>query len=164
MLELTLVAAVVLILAAIAVPNFLSSKSAANEAAAVSNIRIIHSVQVAYSTQYPSMGFADALSKLGPPLPGSYSSPIRADLLDSQLGCDAQPCRKNGYDFQIDQVEGRPVTTYRITAVPVGPGRTGEHGFCGSLVGLISIDLNGGTNCTTTGSGGSASKKFKAAD
>jgi prepilin-type N-terminal cleavage/methylation domain-containing protein len=149
-LELTLVVALLLMLGAIAVPNFMKSKSAANEAAAVSNIRVIHSVQVAYSTLYPAMGFADALSKLGPPLPGTFPSPIRADLLDAQLGCDAQPCRKNGYDFAIDQVEHHPVTNFRITAVPSEPASSsggGAPGFCGSAVGLISADAGGGSNC-----------------
>lgn len=147
LMELTVVVGVILTIAAIAVPNFMRSKVAANEASAVTSVRMIHSVQVAYSTQYPALGFADTLAKLGPPPAGQVANPLRAALLDSDLGCDAQPCRKHGYEFRIDQTEPAPITSFRITAVPLEVGRSGQRGFCGSSVGMITADLGGGTNC-----------------
>jgi type IV pilus assembly protein PilA len=148
LLELTLVVAVLLTVAAIAIPSLLQSKAAAHEAAAVANIRVIHSTQVAYSTSYPAMGFADDLSKLGPPASGNPVSASRAALLDPVLGCLAQPCKKHGYSYQIDEQDLAPVTTYRITAVPTERGRTGKRGFCGASSGLMTADPAGGTRCT----------------
>lgn len=149
LLELTVVVGVILTIAAIAVPNFLRSKVAANEASAVSSIRIIHSVQIAYSTQYPALGFSDTLAKLGPPPAGQVANPTRAALLDSELGCNAQPCRKHGYEFNIEQTETVPISSFRITAVPMEVGRSGHRGFCGSVSGMITVDLKGGTDCVT---------------
>lgn len=147
LLELILVIAVLLTIAAIAIPNLINSKVSANEAAAVSSVRLIHSMQVAYATSYPAVGFADSLSKLGPPDSGASIGPLRAGLLDSTLGCIAQPCSKNGYNLQIDQTDGPPVTTFRVTAIPTVLRRSGHRGFCGSSAGALSADLNGGTAC-----------------
>jgi type IV pilus assembly protein PilA len=153
LLELILVIAVLLTIAAIAIPNLINSKASANEAAAVSSVRLIHSMQVAYATSYPAVGFADSLSKLGPPDSGASIGPLRAGLLDSTLGCIAQPCSQNGYNLQIDQTDGPPVTTFRVTAVPTELGRSGHRGFCGSSAGALSADLNGGTACAAAVSG-----------
>jgi len=148
MLELVLVIAVMLAIAAIAIPNLIESKASANEASAVSSVRLIYSMQVAYATSYPALGFADSLSKLGPPDPGASIGPLRAGLLDSTLGCLMQPCTKDGYSLRIDQSDGPPVTTFRVTAVPTSVGWSGHRGFCGSSTGALSADRKGGTDCT----------------
>jgi prepilin-type N-terminal cleavage/methylation domain-containing protein len=64
LIELLLVVAVILIIAAIAVPNFLRSRMAANEASAVASLRNIESAQVAYNSTYPTFGFAPDLNTL----------------------------------------------------------------------------------------------------
>jgi type IV pilus assembly protein PilA len=149
LVELLIVIAVILILTALAVPQLLRARIAANESAAVAAVRSLHTAQLEYAQLYPTAGFADDISKLGPPANGMSSSPTHANLLDFVLGCAAQPCLKQGYMFSVDQVSGSPVDTFRITAVPAVPNNTGIRGFCGTLNGVISFDPAGGTNCTT---------------
>src|SRR6266576_3592572 len=64
LIELLIVVAIILIIAAIAIPNLLRSRMAANEASAVSSLRTINTAEVTFSTTYPSVGFA-ALGALG---------------------------------------------------------------------------------------------------
>src|SRR5437763_4157585 len=98
LIELLIVVAIILIIAAIAVPNLLRSRIAANEASAVASIRQITTAEIAYATQYPQTGYADALSKLGPTTPpGQPPTPAAGDLLASDLGCASAPCSKSGY-------------------------------------------------------------------
>lgn len=148
LIELLIVVGIILVLAALAVPALLRAKISANEASAVSAVRTIHSAQLQYQNFYPAMGYADNIAKLGPPPTGTAPNPSQADLLDFVLGCGTQPCSKSGYNFTIDQVSGRPVTSFRITAVPVTPGRTGNRGFCSTEPGVITSDPAGGTTCS----------------
>ena len=57
--------AIILIIAAIAIPNLLRARIAANEASAVNAIRNINTAEFAYNTAYPSVGYAAALANLG---------------------------------------------------------------------------------------------------
>src|SRR5258708_22599583 len=57
LIELLLVVAVIMIIAAIAVPNFLKSRLRANEASAVASLRVINTAAVTYSITYPDIGF-----------------------------------------------------------------------------------------------------------
>jgi len=70
LIELLIVVAIILVIAAIAIPNMLKSRMAANEASAISSVRAINNAQVTYSLTYPDVGFADDLSKLGAPTGG----------------------------------------------------------------------------------------------
>ncbi|MGH9804047.1 MAG: prepilin-type N-terminal cleavage/methylation domain-containing protein, partial [Candidatus Acidiferrales bacterium] len=94
LIELLIVVAIILIIAAIAIPNLLRSRIAANESSAVGSLRTIVTAQITYATTYPVAGFADTLTKLQPAtgVPSSTS----ADLLDSQLGVLGI---KSGYAF-----------------------------------------------------------------
>src|SRR5712691_7067571 len=76
LIELLIVIAIILIIAAIAIPNLLHSRIAANEASAVSSIRSINSAEVSYHSAYPTHGYAAQLSDLGGPTPCN-SSPDR---------------------------------------------------------------------------------------
>lgn len=148
LIELLLVVAIILIIAAMAIPNLIRSKITANEASAVSAVRTITTAQTTYSVTYPTVGFADSLTKLAHPAPGVAPSPNAAGLIDWVLGCAAQPCMKSGYLFEIRNAAGNPVAAYEITAVPASPGRTGNRGFCSSQSPQIRFDPAGGTNCT----------------
>jgi type IV pilus assembly protein PilA len=146
LIELLIVVAVILVIAAIAIPNFLRSRIAANEASAVNSVKNINTAQIAYAASYPNVGYADNLSKLGPATPPTQN---RADLLDSVLGCAAQPCQKAGYSFTIVDVTGAPaVTNFRVTAVPITRGTTGERGFCSNQLSEMTVDPAGGVACT----------------
>src|ERR1700676_196460 len=96
LIELLIVVAIILIIAAIAIPNLLRSKMAANEASAVASLRTYNTSIVMYSTTYstdPTTNF----SQLGPPAGGAAASAAAADLLDSYLGAAA--ASKSGYNF-----------------------------------------------------------------
>jgi type IV pilus assembly protein PilA len=147
LIELLIVVAIIMIVAAIAVPNLLRSRINANEASAIASIRTINSAQVAYSVAFPDQGYADDLSKLKSPGLGGSPDPNAAGLLDQTLGCASQPCLKSGYQFAVVNASGSPVISYDLTAVPATPGRTGIRGFCSTQLASVSYDPNGGTAC-----------------
>ena len=149
LIELLIVVAIILVIAAMSVPNLIKSRLAVNEASAVSSLRSINTAQTTYSISYPLAGYADNLAKLGAPAAGAPVSLNNAGLLDWVLGCAAQPCQKSGYTFAIVNPVGNPVSAYQTTGTPVTPGTTGIRGFCGSNASTISYDPNGGVNCTT---------------
>ena len=65
LIELLIVVAIILIIAAIAIPNLLRARIAANESASVSAIRTINTAEIAYSTSFPTKGYSDTLAALG---------------------------------------------------------------------------------------------------
>ena len=148
LIELLIVVAIILIIAAIAIPNLLRSRMLANESSAAGSLRAINTAQGSYIIAYAGSGYADTLTKLGPPGGGGPPSPAAADLLDSTLGCAAQPCTKSGYKFAVVNTIGTPVTSYELTAVPLIIHSSGERGFCSKELNLITVDMAGGTNCT----------------
>lgn len=150
LIELLIVVAIILVIAAMSVPNLVKSRLSANEASAVSAMRTINTAQTTYSVSYPNIGYADNLAKLGSPVGGNPVSPNAAGLLDWVLGCAAQPCTKSGYKFAIINTVGVPISGYETTGVPVNVGTTGIRGFCGGTQSTIGVDPNGGSNCTTT--------------
>jgi len=149
LIELLIVVAIILVIAAMAIPNLLRSKMSANEASAVSSMRTIATAQTTYAISYPADGYADTLTKLAAPSGGGSVDSNHAGLLDWVLGCASQPCTKSGYQFSIVNTVGSPINAYEITAVPQMLGTTGRRGFCGNQVPIITYDPNGGTACTT---------------
>lgn len=148
LIELLIVVAILLVLAAIAIPGLLGSKIAANEAAAVSSLRSLNTAQNTYAVAYSDVGFADTLAKLGPPAGEDPPTADAAGLIDGVLGCPSQPCTKSGYQFAIVNVQGMPVHSYELTAVPQMVRQTGNRGFCSSAKSELLFDVAGGTNCT----------------
>jgi len=147
LIELLIVVAIILVIAAIAIPNMLRARISANEASAISSIRAINTAQVTYAVTYPTSGYADNLAKLGAPTSGSVTS-ANAGLLDWVLGCPTQPCPKSGYQFSIVNVTGMPVSGYSVVGVPQATGSSGMRGFCSDKMNPLLADMAGGTNCT----------------
>lgn len=147
LIELLIVVAIILIIAAIAIPNLIRSRIAANEASAVSAVKTINTAQITYAATYPNLGFADDLAKLGG-APGGSVGPNSAEILDWVLGCPSQPCPKSGYLFAIVNPVGNPVSNFQVTAVPQAVGSSGLRGFCADQLSTITVDPNGGSNCT----------------
>jgi type IV pilus assembly protein PilA len=150
LIELLIVVAIILIIAAIAIPSLLRARIQANESSAVASLRTINTAQSNYSVNYPLVGFADDLKKLGPPPPGGGASPANADLIDWVIGCGAQPCLHSGYLFHIANavnVAGY-ITNYDAYGVPSSVGTTGNRGFCSGLGQATTADPTGGINCT----------------
>ena len=135
LIELLIVVAIILIIAAIAIPNLLRSRMSAHEAAAVSTLRNIHSSQATYLVQYGSFGFADTLAKLGP---GTPCDDTHSCMLDEFLGCVAEPCTKSGYDFyMVSGAATAPRFDYTATATPTAFGNTGRQNYCTIEDGVI---------------------------
>jgi type II secretory pathway pseudopilin PulG len=130
----------VLIIAAIAIPNLLRARNAANEASAAASIRNINRAQVTYQSQFPTIGYAPDLASLGGGSPCT-SSPATACLIDERLAVSTEPPGKNGYVFAMSRsADG---SQYLVTAVPATPRQTGLRTFCSTEDGEIRVDFNG---------------------
>lgn len=137
LIELLVVVAIILIIAAIAIPNLLRARMSAHEAAAVSTVRNINNSQATYIGQY-GVGYAASLKVLGP---GPVCNQTSACLLDELVGCAADPCTKSGYQYFM--IPGEiPGASYVTTATPVGFESTGAKNFCSFTDGVIRQQLN----------------------
>ena len=135
LIELLIVVAIILIIAAIAIPNLLRSKMAANEASAVGSLRTINTSCVAFSTSYGT--FPAALTNLGPIASGGTASSTSADLIDSVLSAGS----KSGYTFTYSPANSNQ--TYTITATPIAVGQTGQRMFFTDQSGVIRANVTG---------------------
>jgi|1185.fasta_scaffold942617_1 type IV pilus assembly protein PilA len=150
LIELLIVVAIILTIAAIAIPNFIRSKMVANEASAANSMRAIGTAQTTYMLTYPQIGYADNLTKLGAPAGNGPVSSANAGILDFVLGCTSQPCSKHGYNFTIVNSSGSPtITSFTAAGTPVLVGQSGQRGFCIDQSNAILTDAAGGNNCTT---------------
>jgi prepilin-type N-terminal cleavage/methylation domain-containing protein len=143
LIELLIVVAIILVISAIAIPSYLHSKIAANEASAVYSIRTINTAQVTYSSSYPTVGYASTLNALASSASGTVSS-NNAGILDTVLGCTNAVCSKSGYNFQLTNLTGSPVSAYSVWAVPIMVGTTGYRTFCSNSMNPVLYDPAGG--------------------
>ncbi len=148
LIELMIVVAIILVITAIALPSFQHSKIAANEASAVYSIRTINTAQVTYATTYPAIGYAATLNALAASSATTAASSTNAGVLDWVLGCTGATCPKSGYNFQLANVAGTPVSSYSIWGTPITVGTTGYRGFCSDNMNPVMVDPNGGHTCT----------------
>ena len=138
--ELLIAIAIILIVAALAIPNLLHSRLAANEAAAVSDIQSINRAEVAYQAAYPTHGFAARLSDLGGSKPCS-PSPASACLIDKLLTGGV----KNGYNFAADgtrRAANGIYMDYAASAAPAQYGTTGVRLFCSTSDKVLRYSAN----------------------
>jgi prepilin-type N-terminal cleavage/methylation domain-containing protein len=116
LIELLIVVAIILIIAAIAIPNFLRAKISANEASAVSSIHAVNTSEIAYSTANPLIGFSALLADLGPS-GGAY--------IDATLASGS----KSGYTFTYAVTGTPPYNSYTLNADPQVRSVTGNRSF-----------------------------------
>jgi type IV pilus assembly protein PilA len=144
LIELLIVVAIILIIAAIAIPNLLRSKEAANEASCVGSLRTLNTASITYSVTYG--GYPAALTKLAPAATATSTS---ADLIDSVLSTGT----KSGYSFSwsagTTDANGNYLT-YSITAKPVTPGTTGQRYFYTDQTGVIRASTGGAATINST--------------
>jgi prepilin-type N-terminal cleavage/methylation domain-containing protein len=137
LLELMIVLALIVIIAAIAIPSMKDAKMNADEASAVASIRAINTAEISYETAFG--GYADTLANLGGAEPCTKSAET-ACLLDQSLAGGL----KAGYRFVA--VGGNPSaganTSYVAGAAPEVYGRTGKRVFCSTEKNVIRVDLN----------------------
>jgi type IV pilus assembly protein PilA len=109
LIELLIVVAIILIIAAIAIPNLLRSKIAANQASAVASLRTLNTSSVLYDTNYQM--YPSSIASMGT---AATVSSVSADLIDAVLSAG----QKSGYDFTWSG-GGTGATTYAIKADPL---------------------------------------------
>ncbi len=147
LIELLIVVAIILIIAAIAAPSFLHARIAANESATVGALRTLNTAQVSYNSTYPSVGFASTLTDLaGTTCVGTAPSSTSACLIDSALGNGT----KSGYVFAISGTSGTPNSSYQFVASPVGENQTGVNYFCSFADGVVRSSAAAITTCDGT--------------
>ena len=144
LIELLIVVAIILIIAAIAIPNLLRSRIAANQASAVGSLRTLNTAEVTYATTF-NTGYTATLGDLGPPSTGNPVA-TAAGLIDSVLsgssngGSTATQSSKSGYTFTYTagatDTSGR-INTYGITATPISVGTTGTNYYFTDMSGVI---------------------------
>ena len=135
LIELLIVVAIILIIAAIAIPNLLRSRIAANEASAVGSIRTINTSEVTYATTYNTVGFA-TLANLG----GAGGTATGAGLIDSVLASGS----KRGYVFAVTTggaATGGPATMYSVNGDPQN-SQTGQRHFYSDQSGVIRANVS----------------------
>jgi type IV pilus assembly protein PilA len=138
LIELLIVVAIILIIAAIAIPNLLRARMAANESSAVASIRTINTAEITYSSTYPTVGFATALTNLGGVAPCTPSSST-ACLIDSVLAAGT----KSGYNFAATGAGGPPAVQYYASGSPVTVNQTGIRSFCAFEDAVIRVQPSG---------------------
>jgi len=149
LIELLIVVAIILIIAAIAIPNLLRARMAANEASAVGSIRTLNTSAVTYAStwgvQFPTSMAAMAGAPGGTALCGA------ALLIDPLLaGATAAASGKSGYFFTYTGGTATPniggctgFQTYTISGVPSIVGSTGQRGFFSDQSGVIRYTTDG---------------------
>jgi type IV pilus assembly protein PilA len=152
LIELLIVIAIILIIAAIAIPNLLRARIAANEASSVSSIRTINTAQATYVTGYPTFGYALTLASLGPPTVAGCPAggPVQANacLLDFALSSATAGVGKSGYYYDMLATAGAGSainTQYAVGSAPLSFNITGVRGFCSQEDAVIRFTptLNG---------------------
>jgi type IV pilus assembly protein PilA len=156
LIELLIVVAIILIIAAIAIPNLLRARMAANESSAVASVRTVTTGEITYQTAYPTVGYAPALVNLGGPL-GAACVPSTATgcLIDSVLANNGNPTGsgKSGYSFTTGTgaVAGGVNVGYTIAAVPMTVNQTGIRAFCAEEDAVVRVDPAGVCSNTEAG-------------
>jgi prepilin-type N-terminal cleavage/methylation domain-containing protein len=131
LIELLIVVAIILIIAAIAIPNLLKSKMAANESSAVGSIRTINTGLVTYAAGCPNIGYAATLAELN----SGAICKSGTGIIDAVLSAG----NKSGYAFAYapgGAING-VVYTYTVNGNPNTPGTTGQRRFFSDQTGVI---------------------------
>ena len=121
----------ILIIAAIAIPNLLKTKIAANEASAVGSVRNLVTAEAAYRSKHEDLGFTCSLS----------------DLASVGLGSTLASGQKSGYVFELQncssETQGGPVSKFQVSAAPLKFNQTGVRAFCADQEGVIQLNDRG---------------------
>jgi len=134
LIELLIVVAIILIIAAIAIPNLLRARIAANELSAVNSIRTLNDAQIMFQATYFDAGFASTMAQLGPSASTGCTTPSSANacLVDWSLAqASTAGGAKSGYYFEVTPatLDGI-VSGYTLDGIPASVNHTGVHGFC----------------------------------
>jgi len=138
LIELLIVIAIILIIAAIAIPNLLRARMAANESSAATAIRTITTAEIAYFSAFPTIGYAAQLQDMGRTAP-CLPAPTHACLLDNNLA-NAIPgsAGHSGYQFLATGIAAGSVVngSFVAGATPLS-SRSGSKDFCTTADGVL---------------------------
>jgi len=139
-----------LIVAAIAIPNLLRSRTEANTSAAAATVRTVNTAEITYSATYPNKGYAPSLAAMGPPAGSDCTKPgdvtaAHACLLDNVVGnasCTAGKwCTKGGYRYSVRGVCVQAnCKDYVVTATPINKDR-GSKSFCSFSDAVVRVHI-----------------------
>jgi type IV pilus assembly protein PilA len=154
LIELLIVVAIILVIAAIAIPNLLQARISANESSAAAGLHVLQSAEVTYFTAYPIIGFADGIAQLGGAVPCTPAS-TAACLVDNVVAT-AIPgsVGKSGYFYQATGNKSGGATSntgYVVAAAPVVFHSTGNRDFCSTSDVILRAQMGsaGGLPVTT---------------
>ena len=142
LIELLIVVAIILIIAAIAIPNLLRAKIAANESSAAASVRSLVTANIEFSTSYPSNGYPQTLAALGPgsgntACPSGGPTSVSACIVDAVLASGT----KSGYTVNsVANSATLPAQGFVVSATPVTPSTTGVKGFCAEEDGVVRFE------------------------
>lgn len=141
-------ASIILVAAAIAIPNLMRARIAANESSAVGMMRTIGVAQVMYSSAYPDKGYAPDLASLGPdPSGAGHPSPEHSSAIDATLGnhncTSAAWCAKSGYNFRLtaDCTLHAPVCKEFVAVGTPTSSNSGNRSFCSTSDGVVRYKI-----------------------
>jgi prepilin-type N-terminal cleavage/methylation domain-containing protein len=148
LIELLIVVAIILIIAAIAIPNLTRARIAANESAGASTVRTLNTAETTYSTTYPSLGYAPNLTPLGPNgvdcTNAANVTSTSACLIDGLLA--TAPFVKGAYTYNIRSSSSTPpVPDYFLTAISLTK-TAATRDYCSIMDQVVHFQV-------TTGSG-----------
>jgi type IV pilus assembly protein PilA len=147
LIELLIVVAIILVIAALAVPSFMHSRMAANESAAVAALRIVNTAQISFNSAYPTVGFASTLAVLGDSGAGcAPPTETNACLIDGGLAGG----QRSGYTFTLTNVTGTPNSTYNVIAGPVNQNYSGVRYFCSYGDAVVRFSMTNIATCDNT--------------
>ena len=130
LIELLIVVAFILIIAAIAIPNLMRARMSANESSAVGSVRSINTAEISYNAAYSNLGFTTTLAQLG----GAAAQPaLRAPATGCFIDSSLSSGTKSGYTFTMAlgaAGAGVPLNDYSVNAAPTVPNQTGTRYFC----------------------------------
>ena len=154
LIELLIVVAIILIIAAIAIPNLLRARIAANESGAASSVRTTNTAQISYQSSYPLSGYAASEPVMGPPAitgcSGILPTAAFACLLDWVLAQSTVANPKGGYYVVTTAFPAAPNQSYVVGAAPALANQTGVRTFCSTEEGVIRFNAAGGVPPVTT--------------
>ena len=160
LIELLIVVAIILIIAAIAIPNLLRARIAANESASVSAIRTVNTAEVTYSTSFPNVGYSATIGALGGAAAacaagGTGPAVANACLIDNVLATATAAPGKSGYTFAVTPVAGAGGinTGYTVGASPLTYNQSGVRNFCSNEDGVIRFDPGAAASVPVTTNG-----------
>jgi type IV pilus assembly protein PilA len=147
LIELLIVVAIILIIAAIAIPNLLRARIAANEASAVASLRTMNTASISYNSNFNQ--YSATLSGLGPSN-GATPTSTSADLLDQVLAPSGgvNTSTKSGYTFTYSCAT--PFSVYSIRADPVSSNQTGVRHFYTDQSAVIRASSAGTATASST--------------